>query len=354
MIEAPEEMRLQVMRMLAAVRAEFAPDPRSTVFEVELRMEGETMVLAGEISDPAAVEELGRRVAMLDGSLAIRDAVARLPAAGVDEASHALITASVAPMLIEPFIRSLLISQVVLGETVQVLRRRGRWLHCRSRDGYLGWIHRGYLVAAGESEARRWEIGVGGEASVSLGAEFRAPGGEVRIWLPVGARVIRQADGLLRLPDGRVGEGVGEAIPLATCRARFPARGDAVVVSALLWRGAPYLWGGVTSAGVDCSGLVQTTMRLHGVELPRDSDLQALRGVPADPGPDFARVRSGDLLFFAEEPGRITHVALSTGGSRIVHSSLGNGGVATNDLCGELPYERELRRLFVAVRRVLS
>jgi len=93
--------------------------------------------------------------------------------------------------------------------------------------------------------------------------------------------------------------------------------------------------------------------RLHGVELPRDSDQQADIGAQVDPGPDFGRLRVGDLCFFAEDARRVTHVALSLGGSAIIHSSLGNGGVFRNDLAGSLPYERELRDLFVVARRVL-
>ena len=113
------------------------------------------------------------------------------------------------------------------------------------------------------------------------------------------------------------------------------------------------MWGGVTRAGVDCSGLVQVVYRTHGVQLPRDSDQQADVGAPIEPGPDFEELRAGDLLFFAEEEGRISHVALSRGGPRIIHASLGNGGVGTNDLTGDSGFEEEMRRIFVRARRLI-
>jgi cell wall-associated NlpC family hydrolase len=87
--------------------------------------------------------------------------------------------------------------------------------------------------------------------------------------------------------------------------------------------------------------------------LPRDADLQSQAGVAVDAGDDLEKLLPGDLLFFAEEAGRCTHVTLSTGGSQIIHSSLGNGGVARNDLVGRRNYEKELRRLFLFARRVL-
>jgi cell wall-associated NlpC family hydrolase len=104
---------------------------------------------------------------------------------------------------------------------------------------------------------------------------------------------------------------------------------------------------------VDCSGLAQAVYRTHGILLPRDSDLQATAGEEVDPGRDFSALLPGDLLFFAEEAHRVTHVALSRGGSRIIHASLGNGGVRRNDLLGGTRYEDELRRLFVGARRIV-
>jgi cell wall-associated NlpC family hydrolase len=92
---------------------------------------------------------------------------------------------------------------------------------------------------------------------------------------------------------------------------------------------------------------------MHGIALPRDSDLQVHIGAEVEPGPAWSELRTGDLLYFAEEGERVSHVAISTGGSGIIHSSLSNGGVAENDLASSGRIEDLLRSTFRAARRVL-
>lgn len=347
------ELTERAAAVVHEVRLEYAPDPRLAVFEVEvLEVEG-AVILHGATSDPSAAEALHRRIGVLDAAREVEDRIIRLPRSGNGARAHALVTAAVAPMLAGPMISESHVSQALLGQRLLVLRERGRWLQCRSEDGYLGWVHRGYLARVDESAARAWALGADGVACLSLGARVLDKGDEVIASLPWGARVVRLADGLARLPDGREGRLEGEILPLTEQAARFPAEAEALVRTAARWLGAPYLWGGTTPSGVDCSGLAQAVYRTHGVELPRDSDQQARRGAHVEPGPDFEGVRTGDLLFFAEEPGRITHVTLSEGGARIIHSSLGNGGVRRNDLNGDTGFERELKRIFVCARRVL-
>ena len=108
-----------------------------------------------------------------------------------------------------------------------------------------------------------------------------------------------------------LGEPVGKA-PVAV-------RGDPVEV-ALARVGTPYVWGARGGAGIDCSGLVQTSFAHAGRALPRDSDQQQVCGEPA------AEIRRGDLVFF---PG---HVAIATGPDGLVHASQDKGAVVVEPL----------------------
>ena len=88
--------------------------------------------------------------------------------------------------------------------------------------------------------------------------------------------------------------------------------------------GAPYLWGGITSGGIDCSGLVQMTFILRGVPLPRDSREQARHGQVIEPG----KQRPGDLLFFrGTDHETIDHVAFFAAADTLIHSTIETGGV---------------------------
>lgn len=226
---------------------------------------------------------------------------------------------AVVPVFREPSVRAEQVSQLVLGETGRVEERRGEWRRIvGDLDGYGGWVHAGYVLEVDAAVAGRWREAAQGW---SLGALVRLDGRPLR--LPLRARVAME-DGEVRLPDGRAARLLeGEVVPAATAVAA--ARGTPPEWWALdRFAGAPYVWGGVTPWGVDCSGLVQTTFAARGVVLPRDSADQANAGRAVPP----EAVQPGDLLFFRGENGSgITHVAFAAAGDTLIHSTVSCGGV---------------------------
>ena len=255
-----------------------------------------------------------------------------------------IATAALAPVLADAAVRSEQVTQLVLGETAALLERRGEWIRVRGdADGYEGWVNEGYVRVVPAGERAAWRAAAGGW---SEGARI-AIGGDVVV-LPLRARVALE-DGLVALPDGRAGRSIeGEvrrAADVAAAARRMPAERWALE----RFRGAPYLWGGLTPWGVDCSGLVQTTFAARGVELPRDSSQQAGAGeaVPLD------AVRPGDLLFFHSERGPgITHVAFAAEGDTLVHSTIARGGVVQEPFTPGSRAGDALRPRLVAARRI--
>ena len=255
-----------------------------------------------------------------------------------------LVTATVAPLLAGPTLQGEQLSQLVLGEGAEVLGVQGDMLHVRTTlDGYTGWIAAGYVEQRSLGEVEAWLV----KAAWSEGALLRDSDG-VAIRAPHRARLILEDAGRVRLPNGDSAEILAGAVSPyqeIVTRAREESPAD------WAWRefaGTPYLWGGITGAGIDCSGLTQNVFLARGVTLPRDAHQQAGHGHVIDP----AERRAGDLLFFrSRDRDRIGHVGLLADADTMVHSTIDTGGVTRESLAPESRAHALLARL-VAVRRI--
>lgn len=248
----------------------------------------------------------------------------------------ATVRTPIAPMHSEPRIASQMISQQVGGHRMDVLDEEGDWVRARGGDGYDGWMHIGFLARAPQPSARQSRK----TSLISLGCVTRTGQGDRRS-LPLRA---------VLAPDEAVQS--GETIEANRIAERFPLEPAAITRSAReFFSGTSYLWGGVTPWGADCSGLVQSTFALHGMQLPRDAWQQAELG--RDAGRDIGELVAADLLFFSDRAdNRITHVGIALGERRMVHLALGRGGYAIENLADRAdPYVDRLRERFLFARR---
>lgn len=249
--------------------------------------------------------------------------------------------AAVAPMLCEPDVKTTQVSQLLHGHIAQVVERNGLWLHVKGADAYAGWIHQGYVVTIPEPVPPLAQTGWDDPRPLSLGCSVRDEHGATRK-LPLGALITEGQE--------RFG---GLAMTLEERRQAFPPAADSITASAMtFFEGTSYEWGGLTPWGCDCSGLVSSSFHLHGVNVPRDAWMQAATGKAVE---SIRDLRPADLLFFSDEPdGKITHVAISLGGMRVVHLALGRGGYAVDDLSSGDDYTDLLIKRFRFARRVLN
>lgn len=326
----------KVERAVDDIRRRWAPDKRLGVFEISLLPQQ----LGGSTSSREARDALRR----LAGEAGLSERVRLLPDETVVDAA-AVVTAALAPLLGEPQISASRVSEVLHGESLDVLERREDWLRVKAPDGYIAWLHAAYVTSGPADWAEDWRERA---TARSLSADIVTADGRRR--LPTGARVALRR-GVVELADGQRGA-VAAGHVRRQQELRVEARHLALPELAQKWYGgAPYLWGGRTEWGIDCSGLVQAVYGARGIELPRDSDQQFGQGRDVAMATDGTGYEAGDLLFFAER-GRVSHVALWAGAGRVVHSALSRGGVGGDHLFGDDPRMGRLRAGLVGVRRL--
>lgn len=237
-------------------------------------------------------------------------------------------------------------SQLLMGEVVVPGRRRAGWRHVTNlADGYAGWVREWGLVEGSVRRVAGWTRAATARVCAPLAVVRTRPGSDVAVG-PVffGCRLIagRARGGWVpvELPDARRGWVERSAVALPG----DPAPTLEQRILGLL--GVPYLWGGRTPAGYDCSAFVQQILREQGFSLPRDAADQHRASRALRPGAPLA---PGDLAFFATADGRVAHVGIYLAGALFAHAR-GRVTLASLDR-GNALCDSELIPQFVGWRR---
>ena len=282
---------------------------------------GATIVF--ECSEPSVTDEVRRRVADMPASRPNINYI--LLPNGNPKLPDALVAAtSVADVRKSPTHDTELRTQVIYGDAVTPLKMEGDWYLVRLADGYVGWVRSWHLKAVPPEEQSRFEASARHRVRANIAQVFAEPDEEAYpVTDAVVGTIVSAGPGGKRgwrsvgLADGRTGFIRAKSIePLP--RGRRVVR-DRLVTTGMRFLGIPYLWGGTTPKGFDCSGLMQRIFQLHGVLISRDSDMQSRHGRIKPAGVSDG-LNTGDLLFFGKPAGHISHVAMYLSDSLILHA----------------------------------
>ena len=297
-------------------------DPRMSLFDVKIDSDEDgTLHLSGRLLDKTQLDELPRL----------------FPDRKLDTASIRILNAETHPRLHvatnltglyeRPTFGMPLSSELYFGTDLEILDESGNWVFVRQTDGYLGWAYRRYLGEGAAPEATHLVLA----PVIELRADPDPASGVVtRLVSGTGVSAEEKRGDWAYVKANREGWVPSSSLrTMAEIPESIDARRKLMVQDAMRMIGVPYLWGGTSGNGIDCSGFARLLHRWVGVDIPRDADMQHDAAKPVEPPFEI-----GDLFFFAEGESKrsITHVGMSLGGWRMIHSSRGRNGVYVDDL----------------------
>ncbi|MFZ2338178.1 MAG: C40 family peptidase [Bacteroidales bacterium] len=339
----------------------WVPDLREGIFEAQLTSSESGFVLKGETTVPEAKEAITD--ILEQKGVAFHDSLTVLPEAGLEANPWGLVTVSVCNIRFTSSYDAEMVSQAVMGTPLKLFRQKGGWLLVQTPDMYLGWVDSDAIAVKSIEEHRLWKSSERLIYTDKTGDVFSDKSMKKPISDIVAGCIVEIAgtDGEgfdVKLPDGRLGFiPADRTVRLEQLAAEELLTPENLVSSAESFMGIPYLWGGTSLKGFDCSGFVKTVYYLNGVILDRDVSQQFQNGIRIRAGresyPDS--LKAGDLMFFGSSRRgrpRATHVGMYIGNGEFIHCS---GMVKINSLDStRTNFSRSRRDTYLGARRIIG
>ncbi len=284
----------------------------------------------------------------------------QIHAAQPGEKAYGIVNLSVGNMRSEADYASEMVTQCLLGMPVRIVGHEG-WYRIQTPDEYLGWVHGATIHRVTKSELDAWNQAEKVVVTAHYGVvHSKADKKSQPLSDVVGGNRLKYEGKKgsfykVSYPDGRMGYiHKSVAMPEGKWRKQLKQDAASVIETAHALMGVPYLWGGTSSKGVDCSGFMRTVLFMHDIIIPRDASQQAPKGERIFINDDFSNLEPGDLLFFGRKAAdgkkeRVIHVGMYIGGKRFIHSQ-GDVRVSSFDPEDELFDKYNLGRLLYASR----
>ena len=354
--EEKEETNTEADAIILEVKNEYVPDKRVALFEVESYKKDGKLILKGDSNLPEAVNKLRSQLAAKN--IEFTDSLHLLPEGELKNTSNAVVKISVANIRSNPAHSAELATQATMGTPLNVLKHEGDWYLVQTPDKYLAWVDKGGIQLMSDSEMQTWLNKPKLIFTSTFGSSYTEASDKAQVVSDLVAgnvvEIVREKGSFyeVKYPSGVTAFIIKDEAKLYEewVKSLDPSEENLVNTSRSLM-GLPYLWGGTSSKGVDCSGFTKTIYFLNGIVLPRDASQQVHAGKLIDSTRNFEKLIPGDLLFFGRKATdstseKVVHVGMWIGDKKFIHS-LGNVHISTTDTTAadfdEYNYNRYLR-----------
>lgn len=308
----------------------FAPDTRTALFNIVALYGPSSLTLTGESNLPNAVDSL-RSVLKAKG-IQFKDEINIVPSAALQGKIYGVVNVSAANLRSNPKHSAELATQATLGTVVNILKKEDNWYLIQTPDAYLAWVDAGGIQPMDKKEIERWIAANKIIYINTYGHAYTANDTTNRVSdLVAGSllKLIREEGDFYKVqfPDDRIAfVRKKEAQEYTTWLSGLSFEAEALIETSKTLLGVPYLWGGTSTKGVDCSGFTKTIYFLNGMVIPRDASQQVHTGKAIDSTANFDNLEKGDLLFFGRKvtdstTEKVVHVGMWIGENQFIHSS---------------------------------
>ena len=358
---AQEENDMErIKSVINELEYKYAPDSRTAIFKISAEQEGDNYILKGETNFASAKEELMQK---LDNFNAI-DQIKILPDSELGKDIYGIINLSVANLRTKPENQAEMASQALLGTPIKILKKKKGWYLVQTPDQYISWIENDGFYSVNFDSLSAWnksdkiiytkdfaftyskpDINSGRVTDIVIGDILKYSGEEngfCKVLYPDGTIAFIKSEDCKPFK-----EWLNEADPTA----------ENIIKTARTFMGIPYLWGGTSVKGMDCSGFTKTVFFLNGIVLPRDASQQVNIGESINTQDKLENLKPGDLLFFGKKGNdttkqKITHVAIYIGDGDFINAA---GKIRINSFSKDKPnYSAYRDDSFVCAKRVLN
>ena len=316
-----------------SIKKTYAPDKRVAIFDISLTQKGESILLKGESDQPKAVTELKQK--LTDTGIKIIDSINMLPDASVGEYKYAVVNNSVANIRSQNRHSGELATQALLGMGLKVLKIKGAFYLVQTPDAYISWVDHGGVTLMDEAAYLEWNKAAKVIFTQPWGYVYKEGNDKSTkvsdVVLAAQLKFLGEENNYYKVqyPNKRVGYlKKSESELYDQWIEKIQPSGELLETYALEFIGAPYLWGGTSTKGMDCSGFTKTVYLMNGFIIPRDASQQINAGKNIDPDLKFKNLEKGDLMFFGKKATdstkqRVTHVGIWLGNDKdeFIHAS---------------------------------